>query len=92
MHRQSIVRGDYVGALGRDWNSSGRRGVSWAMQLVRHLRFQRQIDAWFDGQLGASVDALAVAHLDECPGCRGDLLLLVDMKVHLGAGMPTASR
>lgn len=58
------------------------------MKFVRHLRFQRQMDAWFDGQAGANIDYLAVAHLDECPGCRGDLLLLLDMKVRLGVGLP----
>jgi len=58
------------------------------MQFVRHLRFQRQMDAWFDGQLGADVDYLVMTHLDECPGCRADLWLLADMKMRLGVGLP----
>jgi len=61
------------------------------MKFVRHLRFQRHLDAWLDGQSTPGVDYLAVTHLDECPGCRGDLLLLLDMKGFLGVGRPAGA-
>jgi len=45
---------------------------------------QERLSAWLDGELEAAARREVAAHLEACPGCRGELALLSRLDAALG--------